>query len=205
MQSHERTRADRRGAGLRQRQDHLDPGAVARAAPQGHRRRVVQGRPGLHRSGIPRPRVWPAMRQSGQLGHAHRDPGRPDRRSDQGRRARDRRGRDGSVRWRRRRPRLDCRPREPVRPAGHPGGGRARMAASAAALVEGFTRHRDDVEVAGVVFNRVGSESHADAAAPRLRRPLCPAGPRLPAARSPARTARTPPGAGPGGRTARAG
>jgi cobyrinic acid a,c-diamide synthase len=36
------------------------------------------------------------------------------------------------------------------------------MAASAAALVEGFTRHRDDVEVAGVVFNRVGSEGHAE-------------------------------------------
>ena len=37
-----------------------------------------------------------------------------------------------------------------------------RMGASAAALVEGFTRHRDDVEVAGVVFNRVGSEGHAE-------------------------------------------
>jgi cobyrinic acid a,c-diamide synthase len=35
------------------------------------------------------------------------------------------------------------------------------MAASAAALVEGFTRHRDDVEVAGVIFNRVSSEAHA--------------------------------------------
>ena len=35
------------------------------------------------------------------------------------------------------------------------------MAASAAALVEGFTRHRDDVEVAGIIFNRVGSEAHA--------------------------------------------
>lgn len=35
------------------------------------------------------------------------------------------------------------------------------MAASAAALVEGFTRHRDDVEVAGVIFNRVASEAHA--------------------------------------------
>jgi cobyrinic acid a,c-diamide synthase len=35
------------------------------------------------------------------------------------------------------------------------------MAASAAALVEGFTRHRDDVEVVGVIFNRVGSEAHA--------------------------------------------
>jgi cobyrinic acid a,c-diamide synthase len=34
------------------------------------------------------------------------------------------------------------------------------MAASAAALVEGFTRHRDDVEVAGIIFNRVGSEAH---------------------------------------------
>jgi cobyrinic acid a,c-diamide synthase len=36
------------------------------------------------------------------------------------------------------------------------------MGASAAALVEGFTRHRDDVEVAGVIFNRVVSERHAD-------------------------------------------
>jgi cobyrinic acid a,c-diamide synthase len=35
------------------------------------------------------------------------------------------------------------------------------MGASAAALVEGFTRHRDDVEVAGVIFNRVVSERHA--------------------------------------------
>jgi cobyrinic acid a,c-diamide synthase len=35
------------------------------------------------------------------------------------------------------------------------------MGASAAALVEGFTRHRDDVEVAGVIFNRVASEAHA--------------------------------------------
>ena len=34
------------------------------------------------------------------------------------------------------------------------------MAASAAALVEGFTRHRDDVEVAGIIFNRVGSDAH---------------------------------------------
>jgi len=36
------------------------------------------------------------------------------------------------------------------------------MGASAAALVEGFTRHRDDVEVAGVVFNRVRSARHAE-------------------------------------------
>ena len=35
------------------------------------------------------------------------------------------------------------------------------MAASAAALVEGFTRHRDDVEIAGVIFNRVASAEHA--------------------------------------------
>jgi cobyrinic acid a,c-diamide synthase len=34
------------------------------------------------------------------------------------------------------------------------------MAASAAALVEGFTRHRDDVEVAGIIFNRVASTAH---------------------------------------------
>jgi cobyrinic acid a,c-diamide synthase len=37
-----------------------------------------------------------------------------------------------------------------------------RMGASAAALVEGFIRHRDDVDVAGVIFNRVASEVHAD-------------------------------------------
>jgi len=37
----------------------------------------------------------------------------------------------------------------------------SRMGSSAAALVEGFTRHRDDVEVAGVVFNRVTGERHA--------------------------------------------
>ena len=35
------------------------------------------------------------------------------------------------------------------------------MGESAAALVEGFTRYRDDVEVAGVLFNRVGSPRHA--------------------------------------------
>jgi cobyrinic acid a,c-diamide synthase len=35
------------------------------------------------------------------------------------------------------------------------------MAASAAALVEGFTRHRDDVEIAGVIFNHVASDEHA--------------------------------------------
>jgi cobyrinic acid a,c-diamide synthase len=34
------------------------------------------------------------------------------------------------------------------------------MAASAAALVEGFTRHRDDVEIAGVIFNHVASDEH---------------------------------------------
>ena len=37
-----------------------------------------------------------------------------------------------------------------------------RMGASAAALVEGFIRHREDVDVAGVIFNRVASEIHAD-------------------------------------------
>ena len=37
-----------------------------------------------------------------------------------------------------------------------------RMGASAAALVEGFIRHRDDVDVAGIIFNRVASEIHAD-------------------------------------------
>jgi cobyrinic acid a,c-diamide synthase len=36
------------------------------------------------------------------------------------------------------------------------------MGASAAALVEGFIRHRDDVDVAGVLFNHVASTRHAE-------------------------------------------
>ncbi len=35
------------------------------------------------------------------------------------------------------------------------------MGASAAALIEGFIQHRDDVEVAGILFNRVASAEHA--------------------------------------------
>ncbi len=35
------------------------------------------------------------------------------------------------------------------------------QAASAAALVRGFVQHRDDVDVAAVIFNRVGSAKHA--------------------------------------------
>lgn len=34
--------------------------------------------------------------------------------------------------------------------------------ASAAALVEGFARHRDDTRIAGVILNRVGSSRHRD-------------------------------------------
>lgn len=37
-----------------------------------------------------------------------------------------------------------------------------RMGASAAALVGGFINHREDVDVAGIIFNRVASEIHAD-------------------------------------------
>ncbi len=37
-----------------------------------------------------------------------------------------------------------------------------RMGASAAALIEGFINHREDVDVAGIIFNRVASEIHAD-------------------------------------------
>ena len=36
----------------------------------------------------------------------------------------------------------------------------SRQAASVGALVAGFARHRDDVNVAGVIFNRVASETH---------------------------------------------
>jgi len=48
--------------------------------------------------------------------------------------------------------------------------------ASAAALIEGFARHRDDLTIAGVIFNRVASERHAAIAAAALRASL----PRLP-------------------------
>jgi cobyrinic acid a,c-diamide synthase len=37
-----------------------------------------------------------------------------------------------------------------------------RQAASVGALVSGFAKHRDDVDVAGVIFNRVASETHRD-------------------------------------------
>ena len=36
------------------------------------------------------------------------------------------------------------------------------MAGSAAALVSGFARYRDDVRIGGIVFNRVGGQRHAD-------------------------------------------
>lgn len=36
------------------------------------------------------------------------------------------------------------------------------QAASAAALINGFVRHRPDVRVAGVIFNKVGSPAHRD-------------------------------------------
>ena len=37
----------------------------------------------------------------------------------------------------------------------------SRQAASIGALVAGFARHRDDVDVSGVIFNRVASEAHS--------------------------------------------
>jgi len=44
--------------------------------------------------------------------------------------------------------------------------------ASAAALVEGFANHRDDIEIAGVIFNHIGGESHERI----LREALAPTG-----------------------------
>jgi cobyrinic acid a,c-diamide synthase len=38
----------------------------------------------------------------------------------------------------------------------------AGMGASVAALIDGFRRHREDVELVGAVFNRVASPTHAD-------------------------------------------
>jgi dethiobiotin synthetase len=45
------------------------------------------------------------------------------------------------------------------------------QSASVAALVRGFASHRSDVQVAGVIFNRVGSARHAEAL--RLRWRCC--------------------------------
>lgn len=65
------------------------------------------------------------------------------------------------------------------------------MGASAAAVVEGFLRFRDDVEIAGVVFNRVASPRHADtlrrAADDRFSTPVIGCLPRDPALRLPDR------------------
>ena len=36
------------------------------------------------------------------------------------------------------------------------------MGASVAAVIDGFRRHRDDVEVNGVILNRVASPTHAE-------------------------------------------
>ena len=64
------------------------------------------------------------------------------------------------------------------------------QAASAAAVVSGFRDFRDDVEIAGVIFNRVGGESHArllrDAVAP-LGVPVLGCVPRDPALALPER------------------
>ena len=46
------------------------------------------------------------------------------------------------------------------------------QAGSAAALLRGFATHRADVNVAGVIFNRVGGDAHADT----LRRAVAPLG-----------------------------
>lgn len=46
------------------------------------------------------------------------------------------------------------------------------QAASAAALIEGFARHRTDVTIAGVIFNRSASERHAAIAAAAVARTL---------------------------------
>jgi cobyrinic acid a,c-diamide synthase len=46
------------------------------------------------------------------------------------------------------------------------------QAASAAALIEWFARHRSDVTIAGVIFNRAGSERHAAIASEAVRQTL---------------------------------
>lgn len=46
------------------------------------------------------------------------------------------------------------------------------QAASAAALIAGFARHRSDVTIAGVIFNRVASARHAAMAAAAVRQAL---------------------------------
>src|SRR5262249_46659236 len=52
----------------------------------------------------------------------------------------------------------------------------SRQGASIAALLEGFVRHRPDVRIAGVIFNRIGSHRHGAilAAAARTALPELP-------------------------------
>ena len=78
------------------------------------------------------------------------------------------------------------------------------QAAIAAAVVRGFATHRPDVGIAGVVFNRVGSERHAAVLreACALTRAGDP-GARLPAARRRPGAAGTPSRPGPGGGASR--
>jgi cobyrinic acid a,c-diamide synthase len=66
------------------------------------------------------------------------------------------------------------------------------QAASVAALVEGFARHRQGVTIAGVIFNRVGSARHAAMAKAAVQRvlpalPILGALPRNPALALPSR------------------
>lgn len=67
----------------------------------------------------------------------------------------------------------------------------AGMGASVAALAEGFIRHRDEVEVAGLILNRVASPRHAAllrrALDDRLAQPVLGCLPRVPGLALPAR------------------
>lgn len=66
-----------------------------------------------------------------------------------------------------------------------------KLGQSAAAIVEGFVRFREDVEVAAVLFNRIGSPAHArlllEALEARLSLPVVGALPREPALELPER------------------
>ena len=77
------------------------------------------------------------------------------------------------------------------------------MGASVAALIDGFRRHREDVEVIGVILNRVASAGPRRAPRPRLLRACLHAGAGHDPARRGAGPAQPASGPGPGGRASR--
>ena len=170
----DRARAHHRRAAFRRRQDDGDAGRARRAGAARRRGARGQSRTGLHRPGVPCRRDRRAERQSRLLGDAAtaaRRLGGADRRQ---RGYFYHRRRDGPVRRRERR--MPGRRGATADLAAHFDLpvvlvlDVARQAQSAAAVVRGFAAHDPAVRIAGVILNRVASESTAPWSPARLQR-----------------------------------